>query len=275
MLGVMRGSPSAPGILSAFLAHRSLLFALVRRDFVGRYNGSFLGVAWSLIHPLLMLAIYTFVFSVVFQARWGTGQDGKVAFAVVLFSGMIVHGFFAECLNRAPTLITANPNFVKKVVFPLEILPWSVVLSALLHFSIGFAVLLLFCLLAGMPVQAGAVLVPVILLPLVLLTLGLVWLFASLGVFLRDLAQGMGLLTTVTLFLAPVFYPLERVPTELRGLIHWNPITLPIVQLRELVLWGTPVDWTRWAWSLAIGLGVCALGFLWFQRTRRGFADVL
>ena len=155
-------------MLSGLLRNRELLWELVKRDFIGRYKGSMSGVVWSLFNPLLMLAIYTIVFSVVFKAKWGGGEESKVAFAIVLFSGMIVHSFFAECLNRAPSLIISHPNYVKKVVFPLEILPWMTLFSVLLHFLVSFGVLLFFCLLAGVSVQSGALLIPIVLTPLIL-----------------------------------------------------------------------------------------------------------
>jgi lipopolysaccharide transport system permease protein len=262
-------------MVRGLLQHRGLLWELAKRDFIGRYKGSLLGVVWSLFNPVLMLVIYTFVFSVAFKARWGTGEESKIAFAIVLFSGMIIHGFFAECINRAPSLITNHPNYVKKVVFPLEILPWMALFSALLHFLVSFGVLLTFCVLAGAPVHAGGLLTPVILLPLVLLVMGLSWIFCSLGVYLRDVAQVVGVASTVALFLAPVFYPVEALPETYRALIMWNPITLPIIQLRELLLWGRPIHWDEWAISLAVGASVCQLGYWWFQKSRRGFADVL
>ncbi len=268
--------PTTPAaMLGSVIRHRGLLRDLVRRDFIGRYKGSVLGVVWSLFNPLFMLAVYTVVFSVAFKAKWGTGEESRVAFAIVLFSGMIVHSFFAECLNRAPALITGHVNYVKKVVFPLEILPWMALFSALLHFLVSFGVLLVFCLLAGVAVHAGVLLVPLVLLPLILMILGLSWTFASLGVYLRDLAQVMGIVTTVALFLAPVFYRIDALPPAYQALLAWNPITLPIIQLRDLMLWGKPVNWADWAISLAVGAAVCEAGFWWFQKSRRGFADVL
>jgi len=262
-------------MLGSLIRHRALLWDLVKRDFIGRYQGSMLGVVWSLFNPLLMLAIYTIVFSVAFKARWGTGEESKVAFAIVLFSGMIIHSFFAECLNRAPSLITSHPNYVKKVVFPLELLPWMTLFSALMHLLVSFGVLLVFCLLAGVDVHSGTLLIPIILIPLILMILGLSWIFASLGVYLRDLSQVMGMVTTVALFLAPIFYPIEALPEAYRALLAWNPITLPVVQLRDLMLWGKPLQWGEWGISLLIGVTVCQIGFWWFQKSRRGFADVL
>ncbi len=242
---------------------------------MGRYKGSMLGVAWSLFNPLLMLTIYTIVFSVAFKARWGTDEENKAAFAIMLFSGMIVHSFFAECLNRAPGLIIAHSNYVKKVVFPLEILPWMALLSAALHFLVSFGVLLLFCLLADVPVHLGVLLIPIALFPLILMILGLSWLFASLGVYIRDLSQVTSVATTVALFLAPVFYPIEALPVAYRELLIWNPITFPVIQLRGLMLWGKPLQWLEWSISLAFGASICFIGYWCFQKSRRGFADVV
>jgi lipopolysaccharide transport system permease protein len=269
-------NPATPiAMLVGLLRHRDLLRELVKRDYIGRYKGSMLGVAWSLFNPLLMLAIYTFVFSVAFKAKWGTGEESKVAFAIVLFSGMIIHSFFAECLNRAPGLIISHPNYVKKVVFPLELLPWMSLFSALLNFLVSFGVLLVFCLLTGTPIHAGTLLIPLVLIPLILMILGLSWFFASLGVYLRDLPQVIGMVTTVALFLAPVFYHIESLPEAYQALLTWNPITLPILQMRDLMLWGRPLHWGSWAISLAIGAAICQIGYWWFQKSRNGFADVI
>ncbi len=262
-------------IFGSFSQHSELLWELVKRDFVGRYKGSLLGVAWSLFNPLILLAIYTVVFSVAFNAKWGVGAESKGAFALILFSGMVVHSFFAECLNRAPGLITSHISYVKKVVFPLEILPWMALCSALLHFLVSFGVLLVFCLVAGVSVHAGVLLVPVLLLPLILMTIGLSWLLASLGVYLRDLSQIVGMITMASQFLAPVFYPMENLPQAYRAIMLWNPITLPVIQLRDAVLWDKPIQWDMWAGSLVIGIAVSYVGFWWFQKSRRGFADVI
>jgi lipopolysaccharide transport system permease protein len=268
--------PATPvAMLGGLLRHRELLWELVKRDFIGRYKGSMLGVVWSLFNPLLMLTIYTVVFSVAFKARWGTGEESKVAFAIVLFSGMIIHSFFAECLSRAPSLITSHPHYVKKVVFPLEMLSWMALFSALLHFLVSFSVLLGFCLLAGVTVHVGVLFTPIIIFPLILMILGFSWIFASLGVYLRDLSQVIGMVTTVALFLAPVFYPIDALPEVYRAFLMWNPISLPVIQLRDLMLWDKPFQWDKWAISLAIGVSVCQIGYWWFQKSRRGFADVL
>lgn len=268
-------SATLASLITSIAAHRELIADLVKRDFIGRYKGSVIGIAWSLLHPLFMLAVYTLVFSVAFKARWGVGDESKATFALALFSGMIVHGFFAECLNRAPTLITSQPNYVKKVVFPLEILPWTVVISALLHFLVSLALLFAFSVAAGIYPQPEAILIPIIMLPLVLLTLGMTWLFAALGVYLRDITQGMSIMTTVLLFLSPVFYPSSALPENFRLIITLNPITIPIEQLRDILFWDKPISWELWGISMLFGTNFAWIGFWWFQKTRRGFADVL
>ncbi|HEY0563585.1 MAG TPA: ABC transporter permease [Methylophilus sp.] len=261
--------------LTTFIRHRELLSELIKRDFIGRYKGSVLGVGWSLFNPLLMLAVYTLVFSVAFKARWNTPDDGKLSFAIVLFSGMIIHAFFAECINRAPTLILSNPSYVKKVVFPLEILPIVTLCSALLHFVVSFAVLLGFCIIAGASVYIDTLMLPIILLPLILMALGFSWLLASLGVYLRDLAQAVTMLSTVLIFLAPVFYPITALPVAYQGYIKWNPITLPVNQFREIMLFGTTPNWIDWLVAFVISLLIYCFGYWWFQHTRKGFADVI
>jgi lipopolysaccharide transport system permease protein len=271
-----RHSATPGAMLRGFVQHRELLRDLVKRDFIGRYKGSMLGVVWSLFNPLLMLAIYTFVFSVAFKARWGGHSDeSKVAFAIVLFSGIIVHTFFAECLNRSPSLITSHANYVKKVVFPLEILSWMALFSAFLHFLVSFGALLAFCILSGATVHIQALLIPLALVPLILMIMGMSWILASLGVYLRDLSQVIGMLVTISLFLAPIFYPIDSLPETYKALLVWNPITLPVIQLRNLMLFGKPFEWRSWAVSLVIGLAIFQIGYWWFQKSRRGFADVV
>ncbi len=258
------------------LRNRQLIAQMTRREVVGRYQGSVLGLAWSLFHPVLMLVVYTFVFSTVLGMRWGGAADTDHGrFALVLFTGLIVHGLFAECVSRAPGLIVGNANYVKKVVFPLEILPLVAFGSGLFHFVVSLAVLLVAHLvLVGLPPWT-LVLLPLVLAPLVLVTLGLSWLLAALGVYLRDIAQIVGVLMSVLLFLSPVFYPISAVPQAYRSLILLNPLTLIIESARDVTLWGRLPDFT------SLGLyTVCALLGAWagwwvFQRSRNGFADVL
>ncbi len=255
--------------------HRKLIARMGRREVVGRYQGSVMGLMWSLLNPIFMLAIYTFVFSVVFRARWGTGEETRTQFAIVLFAGLIVHALFAEVLNRAPQLVLGNVNYVKKVVFPLEILPVVQLMVASFHALISVFVLLAASLLFNGSIPLTAMLLPMVMLPLLLLTLGLAWALASLGVFLRDVGQTVGILTSVMLFMSPVFFRIESLPEELRPWMQLNPLTFIIEQTREVLVWGRLPNWPSLLLYWVLAIGVAWLGFAWFQKTRKGFADVL
>lgn len=234
-----------------------------------------MGLFWSLFNPILMLAVYTFVFSVVFQARWHGETTSKADFAIILFAGLIVHALFAECINRSPSLVLSNANYVKKVVFPLEILPLVSMGSALFHAAISVFVLLVFYASTHGTLNWTVVLLPLVLAPMVILTIGLSWFLASIGVYVRDVAQVTSILTTVLLFLGPIFYPVSALPVEYRGLIHLNPLTFIVEQARVVVIMGQTPAWSGLALYAAIAGAVAWLGFAWFQVTRRGFADVV
>ncbi|MEY3122535.1 MAG: hypothetical protein RI993_1360 [Pseudomonadota bacterium] len=269
--------PTSLLALSKSLWHnRRLIEQMIRREVVGRYKGSVMGLTWSFFNPVLMLTVYTFVFSVVFKARWGIGdEESKTQFAVVLFVGMIVHGLFSEVLNRAPGLILSNVNYVKKVVFPLEILPAISMGAALFHSLVSLGVLLIAFVLFNGYLHWTAVFTPLVLLPLIILTLGLAWILASLGVFLRDVGQTIGIVTTVMLFLAPVFYPVTALPEAIQPWLMANPLTFIIEQARAVLIWGKIPDWTGLGIYTAIAIVVAWAGYAWFQKTRKGFADVL
>jgi len=252
---------------------------MTKREVIGRYKGSFLGLGWSFLNPLLMLAVYTFVFSVVFKSRWGVAENGaeesKAMFAVVLFVGMIVYGLFAEILNRAPGLIIGNVNYVKKVVFPLEVLPVVAACAALFHALVSLVVwMIAYTLLIDIP-HWHVLLLPLILLPLLMLALGLAWFLASLGVFLRDVGQTVTIITTVMMFLAPVFFPVKNLPAEFQPLIMANPLTFIIEQARDVLIWGVLPDFQGLFNYLLVALVVLWAGFAWFQKMRKGFSDVL
>ena len=268
-------SKTPKAILLSFFKHHQLIMSLVRREVVGRYRGSVLGLFWSFLHPVFMLAVYTFVFSVVFSARWATGGETKAEFALALFAGLLIFNLFAECINKAPGLIVANTNYVKKVVFPLEILPWVVLCAALFHFFVSLFVWLVFSFFVlGIP-HGTVVLLPIVLMPLVFLVLGLSWFISSLGVFLRDIVQLVRIITTTLMFLTPIFYPVSAVPEKYKSLIYCNPLALIVEQTRGLLIYGVPPDLAN------LGLLTCCTmlfawgGFAWFQKTRKGFADVL
>jgi len=255
--------------------NRSLIRVSAKREVLGRYRGSVLGLLWSFFNPLLMLAVYTFVFSEVFKARWGTENSSKTEFALVLFAGLIVFNLFSECVNRAPTLILGNPNYVKKVVYPLEILPFVTLVSALYHTLISLAVwFAAYFVLNGMP-HPTVLFLPVILIPFGVFIMGLSWALASLGIFLRDVSQFVSVLTAVMMFLSPIFYPASILPDSYRKLLYLNPLTTVIEQVRDVIYWGKVPNFTILSLYWVISIIVAWIGFVWFQQTRKGFADVL
>jgi len=255
--------------------NRSLIRVLVKREVLGRYRGSALGILWSFFNPVFMLAVYTFVFSVVFKARWSTGSDSKTEFALVLFAGLLIFNLFSECISRAPGLILANVNYVKKVIFPLEILPWVSLGSALFHTLISFFVWLLFYLIFfGVP-YFTLLLFPVVLIPLILFTIGISWLLAALGVYLRDVSQLINMVVTILMFLSPIFYPVSSLPEKYQLIIQLNPLTLVIEQARDVLMWGNFINPFVFVIYIVVSSVVAWLGFVWFQKTRKGFADVL
>ena len=272
----MQNFPISPKEMASSLwQNRSLIRALVQREILGRYRGSIMGILWSFFNPVFMLTIYTFVFSVVFKARWSGGSDSKTEFALVLFSGLIVFNLFGECFNRAPNLIIANVNYVKKVVFPLEILPWVSLGSALFHTFISLGVwLIAYLIFFGIP-HVTVLLMPFIILPLLLLIMGVTWTLSSLAVYLRDVSQFIGMATTVLMFISPIFYPITALPPKYRHLLLLNPLAPALEEVRDVLFWGKMPDLTVFLTYLLLSSLVAWLGFAWFQKTRKGFADVL
>lgn len=222
-----------------------------------------------------MLSVYTFVFSVVFEARWLGGSNSKTEFAMVLFSGLMAFNLFAENINRSPSLIISNANYVKKVVFPLEILPFVTLGSAFFHFSVSWLVWMVFHLIFLAPPPITVLLLPIALTPLIFLSLGLAWFFSSLGVFLRDIGQVIAVFTMALMYLTPIFYPASVVPPKYQNWMALNPLTANIEQVRNVMSWGLGIDWRSWLWQMILGAAVAWLGFIWFQKTRPGFSDVV
>lgn len=262
-------------MLRSLIANRDLIVALTIREVLGRYRGSVLGLFWSVFQPILMLAVYTFVFGLIFRSRWPGGTGSRAEFALVLFSGLLVFNMFAECLNRAPGIILSNTNYVKRVVFPLEILPFVTVAVALFHLFVSFLVWLAFYLLAiGIP-SVTVLLFPIALIPLVLFSLGIAWFFSALGVYVRDTAQITGLVTTVLMFLTPIFYPADAIPARFRAIAGLNPLVPVIEQVRRVLMWHSGIALEAYVPVLIGSMVVLWLGYAWFEKTRKGFADVL
>lgn len=270
---VARRRPMA-GFVSSPIQHRHLIMRLIQREIVGRYRGSFAGMAWSFITPLIMLLLYTFVFSVVFRAKW-KDFDTSSGFALILFSGLIVHGVLAECINRSPGLITGNSNYVKKVVFPLEVYAWVTLGSAIFHAGVSWLVLTIAQLCMGVALPWTVVLFPLVMLPLLLGSLGISWFLAAIGVYFRDVAQITGTVATLFLFLSPVFYSLDSLPEKYRPLILANPLTVVLESARDVLMFGRVPSLEYFVGGLLIGLLVAMAGYAFFQKSRDGFADVI
>jgi len=255
-----------------------LTFSLTRREISARYRGSLLGLAWSLLIPLMMLGIYTFVFGLVFKSRWsGNGQQPSSIsdYAIILFSGLIVFQLFSDVLNRAPGLVLANGNYVKKVVFPLQVLVPVALGSALFNLLVSIAVLFAFMLVVHYPLQLTILWLPVILFPYCLLILGAAWLLAALGVYMRDIGQVLGTLITALMFLSPVFFPVSNLPSWAQKTVMLNPVAVPVSLARDALVFGMRPHMLPLVLYAFVSVVICVVGYIFFQKTRKGFADVL
>jgi len=263
-------------LFSSLYNNRQLLLDLSWREITSRYKGSVFGMLWSMLTPILMLGIYTFIFSEVFQSRWPNINEGsRSSFALILFSGLIAFNFFSECVGRSPYIICSNPNFVKKVIFPLEILPCVTIISTLFHATIGLGILFIFELFAFGKIPATALLLPIAFAPLIFLTMGLTWLLAALGVYLRDIGQTIGIVLTGLLFISPIFFPMSSFPEKWRGLASLNPLAMPIEQIRNVLIFSKEIDTHYLMYYATTSLIIAWLGYAVFQASRKGFADVL
>ncbi len=269
-------SASPASMMRAVWLHRALVLRLAKHDVQSRYKGSLLGLLWSFFNPLFMLGVYTLVFAGIFSARWPGGGDSALVFAMMLFVGLTVFTLVSDCVTRAPTLIVGHSHFVKKMRFPLEVLPISLLGGALFHAAVSVSVwLLAHLLLFGLP-PLSALLLPVMLFPVVLLTAGLSWMLAALGVFLRDIYQVVTILTTALLFLSAVFFPVTALPEAVQPVILIiNPVAAAIEQSRAVLFWGEGVDWQLYGYQMISGVLMAWVGYAVFQKTRRGFSDVL
>jgi lipopolysaccharide transport system permease protein len=269
--------PATPmAMFSSLWRNRQLILQLARRDIASRYRGSVVGLAWSFINPILMLLVYTFVFSIVFKSRWSTDpNESRTDFAIILFAGMIVFNLFSEVVNRAPGLVTSNANYVKKVVFPLEILPWVSLGSALFHTAISLFVLILAQLIINLSLPWTGIFLPLTLLPLIFASVGFAWFLSAIGVFVRDIGQITGLFTTILLFMSAVFYPISALPEQYQSLLQLNPLVLIISESRKSLVLGELPDWFSMLIALLVSLAIAFSGFWWFQKVRKGFADVI
>jgi lipopolysaccharide transport system permease protein len=254
---------------------RELIAQLIWREVAGRYRGSFAGLLWSFLNPLFSLAMYTFVFGVVFKARWGLASESTLDFALILFAGLIVHGLLAECIGRSPYLIIGNSSYVKQVVFPLEILPIVALGSSLFHVGISVCLLMLIWTFAHGGLPFAAAFVPILLLPLSLIALGLGWLLSATTVYFRDIGQIVNFVNAGLLFFSPIFYPASSVPESLRPLLAFNPLTFVIESFRSGLIRGTLPETSHYLMYLSVSIVVACIGYASFQKTRPSFADFI
>lgn len=257
------------------LRHAGLIRQFTVREIETRYRQSWLGMFWAVLTPLLMLGVYTLVFRHVFKVRWVGAEESNLAFALRLFAALAVFNFFAECVTRAPRLILDQPHLVKKVVFPVEILPWVSMLTALVHLGIAAIVLACFSVWSNGSLPLSVVALPLVWLPLVPLCVGLGWILAAIGTFVRDVGQVIGLAMSLLLFLSPVFFPVEALPSAVRGWMFLNPLALTMTQTREVLLAGQWPDWQALALQLVGCMLLAWAGAAFFRSARKGFADVV
>lgn len=268
--------PSLISIVLVPLRYRPILRQFLRREILGRYRGSILGIAWAFITPLSMLAVYSFVFIGIFRSRWpGAETAGGSGFALRLFAGLMIFNLFAEVVGRSASMIIEQPNLVKKVTFPLELLAYVALGSALFHFFLSAGILLLGNLLVYQSLPATTLMLPIVILPLLPLLLGLSWILAALGVYIRDVGPVVGLGISLLLFLSPVFFSVQSLEPRLRFWMHLNPLTPVIENLRTVVFLGQMPNWYHWGASFLVGAVVAGIGAWLFSVLRGGFADVL
>jgi lipopolysaccharide transport system permease protein len=265
-------------IFSIAWSNRGLIYQLARREIEARYRGSMLGIVWSLLVPLMMLGVYTMFFGGLLHSHWNIPPGGKGYFFLILFMGLIILNFFGDCVGRAPGLMLANVSYIKRVVFPIEILAFVSVLSALFDMVLSTSILVvIFIVMLGLPGQS-ALLLPVTIAPIILVTLGMIWFLSSLGVYLRDLRQVIGVVLAALPFLCPLFFPpeiFERLGPVFSKVIYLNPITVPVMQSRQVLFFNQIPNWHLWCVYTICSYIFACLGLIWFSYSQRGFADVV
>ena len=250
------------------------MIELTKREFAGKYRGSFGGLAWSLAQPLFLLTVYTIAFGVILKARWGFSGSTR-EYALMLFAGLIVFNAFSEVLIKSAALISANPNFVKKIVFPLELLPVITVATALSHAFLGVGVWLAGYIFLIGPPKVAAFIFPLVLICFVPVLLGLGWLLSSLGVLVKDISQVTGMLNHTLLFLTPIFYSVEAAPPLLQNILMLNPLTFVVEQLRLVLFYGQMPALKGLAVYFCLASIFAWASYTLFKRLRPTFADMV
>lgn len=251
-----------------------LILSLTKRELSARYRGSALGIVWALLTPLVMITIFTIIFSGIFKAKFGA-NNSQWDYALYLYCGLLPWNAFQESLQLSSTTIVAHANLVKRVVFPLETLPVSLSLATVTNQMFGTLVLVLAAILLRRELHATLLFLPLILTVQLIATFGFAWLVASLGVFVRDIVQGITLALMAWMYLTPIIYPESLVPEKYRKLVNLNPFTPLVRSYRQVILDGTPPDWPGLAYFSAFAVVFFLFGYWWFARTRKNFADVI
>ena len=264
-------------LIRCLARNRRLIGQFTRRDLLGRYRGSYLGMLWSFLNPLLLLAIFTVVFGVIFKGKLLEHRaEGPADFALAMFAGLIVFNYFSECITRAPNLIMMNTNYVTKIVFPLEILPVTTVLASLVHTLVSLIPLWIGVLLLDGHLPRTILVWPVLLLPLCAFNLGIVWLVSALGVFLRDLNEIVVAVVQILLYASAIFYPIT---TDKLGdfypIVRYNPVAFLVEQSRLLAVYGDSINWPGYGWTTLVSLVFMLGGYTVFMRVKHVFADVI
>lgn len=265
---------NVPKTVATLIRYREAIRILTWRDFHARYRGSIFGILWAVVQPLLMMLAYTLVFSYFLKVRFGS-SDSPTVFAVYLLCGLVPWNAFAEGINSACSLIRISPNLVKKVVFPVEVLPVNLTLVTMIQQLIGLGLLLMLVLVIGNGLTLWILLLPFFLLLQFMLQTGLSWLLASLSVFIPDFRQATSLFTLLLMFITPIFYPETLIPERFRFLVTLNPMAQIVGMYRRVLMEGLPPTLEQILWAGGMSLLFWMVGFVWFNRTKHAFPDYL
>ena len=261
--------------LESLIKNRELCFLLSQREIQSKYKGSALGIGWTTLNPLIMLCVYTLVFSQIFRTKWGGEQGSSIEFALNLFAGLIVFNIFSECCNKAPSLITANPNYIKKIRFPIEILGSVIVFSSIFQACISILLMIIVMATVRFSIEPTILLIPIIWTPTIISMLSLTWLFAVIGVYFKDLVQITPSITSTLMFLSPIFYPSSALPEKLGWIVGINPIGITIEDTRKVLLQGEYHDGNLWFLSFVVSVVICEVVFRFLKGKQTGMGDVL
>lgn len=261
-------------MLKNLYKHRELIWNFAKRNLIGRYKGSYLGILWSFLDPLFMLCIYTFVFGIIFGVKL-PADIGTSSFAIFLFSGLIPWRAFSESLNTSTGIIISNVNLVKKVIFPLEIFSTSTVISSIINSFFSMTILFIGMLILDHRIPLTFLYLFIIFIPQILFTTGLCWFLSSIGVFLRDIKSIVSVILMAWMYMTPIFYPVERIPEKFRLIMNLNPMHVIVTNYRRVLLMGVSPDWFWLTFVTITGIIFSILGYTWFMKSKGAFADVI